>query len=143
MIASVTSTISFIVQAPEVGHDGVAGPLQCLEEQLMQVIDAYHVPETLVTGPSGAYISGNVLVLTCTAARPNIDQVLAGSLSPDIASVVVARLAFPLDNAVQVARVLNDTLADLLEQPTAEQDDGQSDDADDAPTDSSGPELGV
>jgi hypothetical protein len=77
--------------------------------------DPNHVPETLVTGPCTVAITSNppFFVLTCTAVRPNIDQLLAGNQKPDQTAVVVARLAMSLEIAAQIAKLLSTTLANL------------------------------
>jgi hypothetical protein len=78
-----------------------------------KAIDPNHVPEILVTGPTSAHFASNVLILTCTASPPDIGDVLGGNPNPKVTAVVVARLAIPLDNAAQIARILNTTLANL------------------------------
>jgi hypothetical protein len=59
------------------------------------VSDPNHVPDILVTGPCNVHIAGHFLVLTCTAARPNVAQIFEGTHQrADVEAIVIARLVF-------------------------------------------------
>jgi len=77
---------------------------------VLTYIDPQHVMETLATGPCNAHISGNLMILTFTTIRPDPEQLFDDATKPNLTSVVVARLAIPLEGAPQVARIIIDLL---------------------------------
>ena len=78
------------------------------------VSDPNHVPEILVTGPCNVHIAGHFLVLTCTAARPNVAQIFDGTHQrADVEAIVIARLVFTPDSAAQIAELISNTVANL------------------------------
>jgi hypothetical protein len=50
------------------------------------------------------------MILTFTVNRPDIGQLFGGNSKPDFNSVVVARLAVPLEGAAQVAKIIINVL---------------------------------
>jgi hypothetical protein len=80
------------------------------EMTLLTYIDPQHVAETLATGPCNAHISGNLMILTFTTIRPDPKQLFDDTTNPELNSIVVARIAVPLEGAPQIARIIIDLL---------------------------------
>jgi hypothetical protein len=72
----------------------------------IEVFDPNNVPEIFVTGPFNIMNAGGIVHFTFTAARPNSNDLLKGSTTPEFQAIVACRLVMPLEMAQQLSRTL-------------------------------------
>ena len=72
----------------------------------IKVADPNNVPEIFVSGPFNIMNAGGIVHFTFTAARPNPNDLLKGSTTPEFQAVVACRLVMPLEMAQQLSRTL-------------------------------------
>ena len=80
----------------------------------IEVSDPNNVPELFVSGPFNIMNAGGMVHLTFTAARPNPNDLIKGSTTPEFQAIVACRLVMPLEMAQQLSR----TLAGTFSKPT-------------------------
>jgi hypothetical protein len=80
----------------------------------IEVSDPNNVPETFVSGPFNIMHAGGMVHLTFTTARPNPNDLIKGSTTPEFQATVTCRLLMPLEMAQQLSR----TLAGTFSKPT-------------------------
>ena len=76
----------------------------------IEVSDPNNVPEIFVSGPFNIMNAGGIVHLTFTAARPNPNDLLKGSTTPEFQAIVACRLLMPLEMAQQLSRTLAGTV---------------------------------
>ena len=72
----------------------------------IEVSDPNNVPEIFVSGPFNIMNAGGIVHFTFTAARPNPNDLLKGSTTPEFQAIVACRLVMPLEMAQQLSRTL-------------------------------------
>ena len=72
----------------------------------IKISDPDNVPEIFVNGPFNILNAGGIVHFTFTAARPNPNDVLKGSTTPEFQAVVACRLVMPMEMAQQLSRTL-------------------------------------
>jgi hypothetical protein len=72
----------------------------------IEVSDPNNVSEIFVAGPFNIMNAGVVVHFTFTATRPNSNDLLKGSTTPEFRGVVACRLVMPLEMAQQLSRTL-------------------------------------
>ena len=77
----------------------------------IEVSDPNNVPEIFVSGPFNIMNVGGIVHFTFTAARPNPNDLLKGSTTPEFQAVVACRLLMPLEMAQQLSRTLAGTVS--------------------------------
>ena len=88
--------------------------------QTVSVSDPNHVQEIFASGIINLITGPDHGILTFSAARPDIAQLVANRSNPDVANIVVARIVLPLQNLTQ----LRDLLARIV--PAQPATSGQS-----------------
>jgi hypothetical protein len=77
----------------------------------IEVSDPNNVPEIFVSGPFNIMNAGGIVHFTFTAARPNPNDLLKGSTTPEFQAIVACRLLMPLEMAQQLSRTLAGTVS--------------------------------
>ena len=77
----------------------------------IEVSDPNNVPEIFVSGPFNIMNAGGIVHFTFTAARPNPNDLLKGSTTPEFQATVACRLLMPLEMAQQLSRTLAGTVS--------------------------------
>ena len=77
----------------------------------IEVSDPNNVPEIFVSGPFNIMNAGGIVHFTFTAARPNPNDLLKGSTTPEFQAILACRLLMPLEMARQLFRVLAGTVS--------------------------------
>jgi len=72
----------------------------------IKIADPDNVPEIFVNGPFNIMNAGGIVHFTFTAARPNPNDLLKGSTTPEFQAIVACRLLMPLEMAQQSSRTL-------------------------------------
>jgi hypothetical protein len=72
----------------------------------IKISDPDNVPEIFVNGPFNIMNAGGIVHFTFTAARPNPNDLLKGSTTPEFQAIVACRLLMPLEMAQQLSRTL-------------------------------------
>ena len=65
-----------------------------------------NVSEIFVNGPFNIMNPGGMVLFTFTAARPNPNDLLKGSTTPEFQAIVACRLLMPLEMAQELSRTL-------------------------------------
>jgi hypothetical protein len=99
----------------------------------IEITDRNNVPEQLVSGPFNIMNAGGMIHITLTTARPNPNDLLRGSTTPEFQATVACRLLMPMEMAEQLTRTLADTLikATQASRPTPETAARRTDKSDD------------
>ena len=84
----------------------------------IEVSDPNNVPEVFVSGPFNIMNAGGIVHLTFTVARPNPDDLLKGSTTPEFQAIVACRLLMPVEMAQQLSRTLSGAVRNAA-QPTS------------------------
>jgi hypothetical protein len=85
----------------------------------IEISDPNNVPETFVSGPFNVMNAGGMVHLTFTTARPNPNDLLKGSTTPEFQATVACRLLMPIEMAQQLARTLVESLIKASQQSPA------------------------
>jgi len=88
----------------------------------IEVSDPNNVPEIFVTGPFNIMNAGGIVHFTFTAARPNPNDLLKGSTTPEFQAVVACRLVMPLEMAQQLSRTLAGSVSKAAQQTVTVQE---------------------
>ena len=72
----------------------------------IEVSDPNNVPEVFVSGPFNIMNAGGIVHFTFTTARPNPNDLIKGSTTPEFHATVACRLVMPLEMAQQLSRTL-------------------------------------
>ena len=72
----------------------------------IEVSDPNNVPEIFVSGPFNIMNAGGIVHFTFTTARPNPNDLIKGSTTPEFQATVTCRLVMPLEMAQQLSRTL-------------------------------------
>jgi hypothetical protein len=99
----------------------------------IEITDPNNVPEQFVSGPFNIMNAGGMIHITLTTARPNPNDLLRGSTTPEFQATVACRLLMPMEMAEQLTRTLADTLikATQASRPTPETAARRTDKSDD------------
>jgi hypothetical protein len=88
----------------------------------IEASDPNNVPEIFVSGPFNIMNAGGIVHFTFTAARPNPNDLLKGSTTPEFQAVVACRLVMPLEMAQQLSRTLAGTVSKAAQLAVAVQE---------------------
>ena len=77
--------------------------------------DPNNVSEIFVNGPFNIMNPGGMVLFTFTAARPNPNDLLKGSTTPEFQAIVACRLLMPLEMAQQLSRTLAGSVSKAAE----------------------------
>jgi hypothetical protein len=99
----------------------------------IEITDPNNVPEQFVSDPFNIMNAGGMIHITLTTARPNPNDLLRGSTTPEFQATVACRLLMPMEMAEQLTRTLADTLikATQASRPTPETAARRTDKSDD------------
>ena len=81
----------------------------------IKIADPDNVPEIFVNGPFNIMNAGGIVHFTFTAARPNPNDLLKGSTTPEFQAIVACRLLMPLEMAQQLSRTLAGSVSKAAE----------------------------
>jgi hypothetical protein len=84
----------------------------------IEISDPNNVPEVYVSGPFNIMNVGGMVHITFTTARPNPNDLLKGSTTPEFQATVACRLLMPMEIAQQLTRTLADTVIKASHRPT-------------------------
>jgi hypothetical protein len=82
--------------------------------QQPSVVDSNNVQEIYANGLMSLNVMGSMVTLTFTNVRPDIEESLRGRPAKKLTAFVVARIAMPVERAMELRDMFNRTFGDKV-----------------------------